>query len=289
MHLAGRCWGLFLPAVVAQLTATDFVPYYNYEGNLAVAGTVTVTTDGTSQTLAYSLTGTETACADGADSEAANSCGVHIHLGTACDGDAGGHYYDDELVASDPWGSITYVTAAFPPSDTTDSVDTGYTEADLVGRTLIIHDYNGGRIACALLAGPPTPGPTPSPGNPTRRPTPKPTPRPTLRPTIRPTLRPTLRPTPQPTAITASMEEEDGSEDQGEDQGEDQDENKGGGADAAGGGLAIMGIVIAAVVGLLCIGGFVRWKQLQSQDRTSKKGRDTTNPIQGAASPTAAI
>ena len=156
MHLA---WGmLLLPAALAQLTATDFVPYYNYEGALAVAGTVTVTTDGTSQTLDYALTGTEFDCAGGADSEAANSCGVHIHLGTACDGDAGGHYYDDELVASDPWGSITYVTAAFPPSDTTDSVDTGYTEADLVGRTLIIHDYNGGRIACALLTAP-TPAP----------------------------------------------------------------------------------------------------------------------------------
>ncbi len=85
------------------------------------------------------------------------------------------------------------------------------------------------------------------------------------------------------------MEEEDGSEDQGEDQGEDQDENKGGGADAAGGGIAIIGIVIAAVVGLLCVGGFVRWKQLQSQDRTSKKGRETRNPIQPAASPTTAI
>ena len=61
MHLAGRCWGLFLlPAAVAQLTATDFVKYYDYDGDLAVAGTVTVTTDGTSQTLAYSLTGTET-------------------------------------------------------------------------------------------------------------------------------------------------------------------------------------------------------------------------------------
>ena len=29
-EMAGRCWGLFLPAA-AQLTATDFVPYYNYK------------------------------------------------------------------------------------------------------------------------------------------------------------------------------------------------------------------------------------------------------------------
>ena len=58
--MAGRCWGLFLlPAAVAQLTATDFVKYYNYNGGLAVAGTVTVTTDGTSQTLDYSLSGVD--------------------------------------------------------------------------------------------------------------------------------------------------------------------------------------------------------------------------------------
>ena len=51
---------LLLPAALAQtLTATDFVKYYNYNGDLAVAGTVTVTTDGTSQTLAYSLTGAD--------------------------------------------------------------------------------------------------------------------------------------------------------------------------------------------------------------------------------------
>ena len=138
MHLAGRCWGLFLlPAALAQLTATDFVPYYNYEDGLAVAGTVTVTTDGTSQTLEYSLTGTETDCAGGASS-AGNSCGVHIHSGTACDGDAGGHFYDDELVASDPWGSITYAGQfGSTVSGTTASVETGYDDAE--GRTLIIH------------------------------------------------------------------------------------------------------------------------------------------------------
>ncbi|CAH0364156.1 unnamed protein product [Pelagomonas calceolata] len=163
--MAGRCWGLFLlPAAAAQLTATDFVPYYNYEGDLAVAGTVTVTTDGTSQTLAYSLTGTETACAGGANSSLANSCGVHIHSGTACDGDAGGHFYDDELVASDPWGSITYAGQfGSTVSGTTASVETGYDDAE--GRTLIIHGYDGGRIACALLT-----APTPAPSSPTPAP-----------------------------------------------------------------------------------------------------------------------
>ena len=293
---ARRRWTtlVLLPAsALAQtLTATNFVKYFDYDGPLATTGMVTVTTSGTTQTLEYSLTGVDNYCAVHVSGPDDNSCGIHIHSGTTCADDAGGHYYDDGTITNDPWAIVEYGGHGTTSGTAigTASVETGLLSSELEGRTLIVHGYDGGRIACALLAGPPTPGPTPSPGNPTRRPTPKPTPRPTLRPTIRPTLRPTLRPTPQPTAITASMEEEDGSEDQGEDQGEDQDENKGGGgADAAGGGLAIMGIVIAAVVGLLCVGGFVRWKQLQSQDRTSKKGRETNNPIQRAASPTTAI
>ena len=148
--MAGRCWVLFLPAVVAQLTATDFVPYYNYNGGLAVAGTVTVTTDGTSQTLDYSLSNVDPLCGAGADSDTANSCGVHVHQGTTCTDDAGSHWYDDESISEDPWASVSYigVTSA---SDTTDPVDTGETAAELVGRALIIHGYDGGRIACALL------------------------------------------------------------------------------------------------------------------------------------------
>ena len=127
MHLA---WGmLLLPAAVAQLTATNFVKYYNYDGGL-VSGTVTVTSDGTSQTLAYSLSDTEIGCAGGAG-PADNSCGVHIHSGMTCTADAGGHWYDDETITEDPWASITYAES-FPASGTTDPVDTGYTETCLL-------------------------------------------------------------------------------------------------------------------------------------------------------------
>ena len=146
MHLA---WGmLLLPAALSAqtLTATDFVKYYDYNGDLAVAGTVTVTTDGTSQTLDYVLSNTDMGCAAGPGSPG-NSCGVHIHSGMTCTDDAGGHWYDDETITEDPWASITN----FVGSGTTNSVDTGLAASDLVGRALIIHDYSGGRIACALL------------------------------------------------------------------------------------------------------------------------------------------
>ena len=130
MHLA---WGmLLLPAAVAQLTATDFVKYYDYAGSLDTAGTVTVTTDGTSQTLAYSLTADiDPLCGAGADSGTANSCGIHVHQGTTCTDDAGSHWYDDEEITEDPWATIGY-SGAGTVSDTVD-VDTGLTEVDLVG------------------------------------------------------------------------------------------------------------------------------------------------------------
>ena len=392
-------------ALAQTLTATNFVKYFDYDGMWAVAGTVTVTTTGTTQTLDMTLSGVDNYCSvyhAGADP---NTCGIHVHSGTTCTDDAGGHYYNEETITDDPWASIRYggKGTVSGTADGVVSVDTGLQLSELAGHAFIVHGWYGERVACALLAAPtpapsssptaPTPAPAPAPtpvpvvvdwkrqmdsqtlsvpagttvtfvwesgifhdvhemsdatdfdncefgynpplsymsgvsvgpeaggtkyygctktghcadgqkiaitwipepNAPTPMPTLRPTPRPTVRPTPpMPTLRPSQKPTPRPTIITtgmedAGMEEEDGSEDQGEDQGEDQDENKGGGADAAGGGLAIMGIVIAAVVGLLCVGGFVRWKQLQSQDRTSKKGRETRNPIQGTAPPTTAI
>ena len=169
MKKAAGPWAvlLLLPAVLAQtLTATNFVPYYNYEGLLAVAGTVTVTCSGTTHTLDYDLTSVEAQCAGSADSEAANSCGIHVHEGTTCDDEAGSHYYEDDE-ASDPWASITYASSGSvgSASGTTPGVDTGMTSPELVGRALIVHGYDGGRIACALLKNPapaPTPMPTPA-------------------------------------------------------------------------------------------------------------------------------
>ena len=73
------------------------------------------------------------------------------------------------------------------------------------------------------------------------------------------------------------MEEEDGSEDQGEDQGEDESEDKG--ADSASGGLAVLGIALAAFLGLLCVGGYVRMKMFGSQDRSH---RDWARDLHGS-------
>ena len=68
----------------------------------------------------------------------------------SCTADAGGHYYAG-AVTSDPWTSISYTSAADGSSSGTESVDTGGESADVAGRTMIIHDHGGGRVACAIL------------------------------------------------------------------------------------------------------------------------------------------
>ena len=66
---------LLSDGVDATLAASAFVPYVGYNGALAVGGSVSpMTTSGTTQTFAYSLSGVDPACSSGAGS-AGNSCG----------------------------------------------------------------------------------------------------------------------------------------------------------------------------------------------------------------------
>ena len=102
----------------------------------------------TTQSFSYSLAGVDMACDSGAGASP-NSCGIHIHSGSSCATDAAGHYFVDP-VSSDPWTSIGYTSTAGAASSTV-SVDTGGAESDLKGRAVIVHDFSGARIACALL------------------------------------------------------------------------------------------------------------------------------------------
>lgn len=133
----------------ATLSASAFIPYYTYSGDLAVSGSVgPMTTSGTSQTFTYSLAGVDPACSSGA-SETANSCGVHIHAGTSCTSDAAGHYFTGS-VTSDPWVSVSYTSTADGTAAATVTVDTGAESGDVAGRAFIVHAYDGSRIAwCA--------------------------------------------------------------------------------------------------------------------------------------------
>jgi len=143
------------PPSCLGLKATNFVPYFDYEGDLAVTGNMIISpelgADKSGMTAYGSLSGLDTTCMWGPDTSiSANSCGIHIHEGSSCTEDAGGHFYN---TAEDPWGAGYYMADG-------DSADVGFalmpgtSSADIVGKAVIVHDYNGGRIGCALLATP---------------------------------------------------------------------------------------------------------------------------------------
>lgn len=123
-----------------------FKKYWNYVGNLSVRGTVGIGMSGNGQTLQWDLLGIPSDCANGPTSSP-NSCGIHIHVGTNCAVDAGGHYFSI-LNTSDPWKTVTYTTGRGSQSQ----VLTGLSGSDILGRTLIVHDSTGARIACGIIA-----------------------------------------------------------------------------------------------------------------------------------------
>lgn len=135
-----------------ELKAESFSPYFNYKGDLAVQGKVdakSFTGEGlyAGQQLSWDLTGTDPKCADG-PGDKPNSCGVHIHKGTSCLEDAGPHYF---ATPQDPWKTITYKTKDGKSTGKDVEVLTELTNADVVGHTFLVHDFEGARIACGIL------------------------------------------------------------------------------------------------------------------------------------------
>jgi hypothetical protein len=108
-----------------------------------------ITTGGAVQNFAYSLHGMDPKCANG-PGPAALSCGIHIHVGKSCEEDALGHYWNHEFVKEDPWSHIDYHVVG-TGAHGHHVVPTGLTEEDILGHAVIIHDYEGTRVACAIL------------------------------------------------------------------------------------------------------------------------------------------
>ena len=129
--------------------ATAFVKYYTYTGSLEVGGLVgPMSTSGDSQSFTYSLTGVDGDCSGGADPNTKNSCGIHIHKESTCTDDAGGHYYN---TATDPWATVNYTSTSDGTTTGTTSALTELETGELNGKAFIVHNYAGGRIACAIL------------------------------------------------------------------------------------------------------------------------------------------
>jgi len=83
-----------------------------------------------------------------------NSCGIAIHAGTSCDEDAKGHYWPKDKVTDNPWMSLRY--DADDKGDSKVAVATRIVTgtANIVGKTIVVYDFSGRRVACALIVRP---------------------------------------------------------------------------------------------------------------------------------------
>lgn len=135
------------------LRVASFSRYPGYEGELEVSGSVSIeqSREGT-QVLSWELRGTDSACGVVDTSGVKNACGLHVHKGTACE-EAGGHFYADSL-GEDPWAPISYVTEDGDATGRAVEVRTGVELSEVAGRTFVVHDVTGARVACGLLPQP---------------------------------------------------------------------------------------------------------------------------------------
>jgi Cu/Zn superoxide dismutase len=119
-------------------------PYPGYNGDLiGVSGVVTVGQLDTETTVMnYELFGLESTGSQG---------GIHIHTGTTC-ATAAGHYWNEKTLVTDPWTPIKYnPTTSVRTSSGAVNVITGLSLSQNKGRTVVLHDSNGVRIACGVL------------------------------------------------------------------------------------------------------------------------------------------
>ena len=84
--------------------------------------------------------------------EASTSGGFHIHTGTTCADAAavGGHYYAHDAGAVDPWFDTKYETDADGAVSGTVAAFVDF-DLPIAGRTVVVHDAAGARVACGVL------------------------------------------------------------------------------------------------------------------------------------------
>lgn len=131
--------------------------YPGYAGVSHVGGTISVLGWGDDVALSWSLTGLNSTHCNMPPDGVANACGIHIHSGLTCENASlvGGHFYNAAALDTDPWSDVV-----FRPDSASRSVSLGQRVqlgrplADVFGRTVVVHDHTGDRVACGVIHAP---------------------------------------------------------------------------------------------------------------------------------------
>jgi len=149
-----------LPATTDSVPLGRFARYPDYAGPLQnVTGHIKMDFRGTSVAIGYDLSGVDPRCTAPNNTVNPLSCGLHIHMGMTCSNatDIGGHYWNDTYKpasrpnATDPWPMASYVSTDKGTAEGHLGVDYGYGFSTSAGRSVVLHDYDGGRISCVQI------------------------------------------------------------------------------------------------------------------------------------------
>lgn len=88
--------------------------------------------------------------------QGAYKCGVHIHTDTDCSNPSSMHHWNPDVFPDDPWKNNYYTSDEFGQSDYMNSgfiymSGNGYSFQDNVNHALVVHSYDGTKIACGVL------------------------------------------------------------------------------------------------------------------------------------------
>jgi len=141
----------------------DVAPFPGYSHHLTVSGTIgPVVTLNERHSIPFDLDGVDHACATPPEGGDENACGIHVHAaeGASCEEVDDWHLWVGRYgVTQDPWPGVTYTAQVEDANDPFSgatarglvTVKSGATHEELIGKPLIIHDYQGDMLACAVL------------------------------------------------------------------------------------------------------------------------------------------
>mmetsp|Transcript_25611 Transcript_25611/g.77318 ORF Transcript_25611/g.77318 Transcript_25611/m.77318 type:complete len:229 (-) Transcript_25611:349-1035(-) len=132
--------------------------YPGYDGPLSVRGRIGFgfagqEGDNASQIVNWDLSGTDPKCAGEAAAPGSWVCSIRLRSGTSCLSAAlvGEDHWNRALVLLDPWPKVTYNTSNGWSRNGGVRVTTGFTNAEVVGRTVAVLDATGAGVACAVI------------------------------------------------------------------------------------------------------------------------------------------